>query len=256
MSRRPVVVGNWKMFKTVPETVAFALEWKQKGGEYPGVDVGFTPPFVAVAALAEKVKGTGLWVGAQNLHWEKTGAFTGEVSAPMLAAAGASCVLVGHSERRQYFGETDETVAKKTAAALEAGLTPIVCVGETLAERKGGKTFDVVHRHVTGAFAKIPAEQIGRCVIAYEPVWAIGTGETATPAQAQEVHAHIRELVRGMAARHVAEATRIQYGGSVKPSNAAELLGQPDVDGALVGGASLEVASFAAICAAAQAAKK
>src|SRR5688572_19235217 len=136
MNRRPCVVGNWKMYKTVPEAVAFALEWKQKGGDHPGVDVGFAPPSVAIPALAEKLKGTGLWVGGQNLHWEKQGAFTGELSAPMLAAAGASCVLVGHSERRQFFGETDETVAKKTAAALEADLVPIVCVGETLDERK------------------------------------------------------------------------------------------------------------------------
>lgn len=256
MSRRPVVVGNWKMFKTVPEAVAFALEWKQKGGEYPGVDVGFAPTYVAITSLAEKLKGTGLWIAGQNCHAEETGAFTGEISCAMLVAAGANSVLVGHSERRQLFGETDEGVAKKTAAALKADLTPIVCVGETLDERKGGKTFDVVGRQVAGAYAKIAPEQIGRTVLAYEPVWAIGTGETATPAQAQEVHAHIRELVRGLAARHVAEALRIQYGGSVKPSNAAELMGQPDVDGALVGGASLEVASFAAICKAAQNAKK
>ena len=256
MSRRPVVVGNWKMFKTVPEAVAFALEWKQKGGEYPGVDVGFAPPFVAIHALAEKLKGTGIWVGGQNCHAEETGAFTGEIACSMLAAAGANSVLIGHSERRQLYGETDEGVAKKTAAALKAGITPIVCVGETLGEREGGKTFDVVDRQVTGAFAKLAPEQIGNCVIAYEPVWAIGTGKTATAAQAQEVHAHIRGRVQALSARHVAEALRIQYGGSVKASNATELLGQPDVDGALVGGASLEVGSFAAICQAAQASKK
>ena len=244
------------MYKTVPEAVAFALEWKQKGGDYPGIDLGFAPTAVAVPALAEKLKGTGVWVAGQNCHAEKTGAFTGEISAGMLAAAGANSVILGHSERRQLFGETDDGVAKKTAAVLEAGLTPIVCVGETLDERKGGKTFDVVDRQVRGAFTKIAPEQIGRCVIAYEPVWAIGTGETATPAQAQEVHARIRELVKSLSARHVAEATRIQYGGSVKPANAAELMSQPDVDGALVGGASLEVASFAAICKAAQGAKR
>ena len=255
MNRRPVVVGNWKMFKTVPETVAFALSWKSLG-EFGGIDLGFAPPFVAIPALAEKLKGSGAWITGQNCHWEESGAFTGEVSASMLAAAGARSVLIGHSERRQFFGETDESVGKKTIAALKADLLPIVCVGETLAERKGGKTFDVVDRHVRGAFANVPPEQIGRCVIAYEPVWAIGTGETATPQQAQEVHAHIRQLVQSISARHVAEAVRIQYGGSVKPANAAELMSQPDVDGALVGGASLEASSFAAICKAASTAKK
>jgi triosephosphate isomerase len=170
----------------------------------------------------------------------------------MLAAAGCNSVLVGHSERRQLFGETDETVAKKTASALKAGLIPIVCIGETLEERKRGATFDVVDRQVKGGLSKIAPDDIARCVLAYEPVWAIGTGETATPAQAQEVHAHIRATVAALSAKHIADGLRIQYGGSVKATNAAELLSQPDVDGALVGGASLDVASFAAICAAAQ----
>ena len=251
MARRKVVVGNWKMFKTVPETVAFALAWKKVADRFGAVDVGFAPPFVSLAALAEKLKGTGAWIAGQNCHWESTGAFTGEVSVPMLAAAGANAVLVGHSERRQLFGETDEGCARKVAAALAGELTPILCVGETIAERKAGRTFDVVDRQVKEGLAKLDAERIAKVVIAYEPVWAIGTGETATPAQAQEVHARIRELLRALAGKPVADAVRIQYGGSVKPANAKELMGQPDVDGALVGGASLEVESFAAICAAA-----
>ncbi len=245
--RRPLVVGNWKMFKTVPEAVSFAMEWKGQLDQAPGVDVGFAPPFPALLAFAEKLKGTGVWVAGQNLHWEESGAFTGEVSAPMLAAAGCRAVLVGHSERRQLFGETDETVGKKTVAALKAGLVPIVCVGETLADRKTDRTFDVVDRQLRGAFASVPPDKIAACVIAYEPVWAIGTGETATPAQAQEVHAHIRQLVKSLGTKHAADAIRIQYGGSVKPGNAKELMSQPDIDGALVGGASLDVASFVAI---------
>ncbi len=250
MSRRPIVVGNWKMYKTVPEAVAFAIEWRSQLDRHPGVEIGFAPPALAVAPLAERFKGTGVIVAGQNLHWEDQGAFTGELSAPMLAAAGARAVLVGHSERRQYFGETDETVSRKVVAALRAELVPIVCVGETLEQRRRGATFDVVDRQVEAAFSNVPTDSIARCVIAYEPVWAIGTGETATKEQAQEVHARIRDVIRARAGRPVADAVRIQYGGSVKPANAAELLAQPDVDGALVGGASLEVASFAAICSA------
>ncbi|HVO31397.1 MAG TPA: triose-phosphate isomerase [bacterium] len=250
--RKPVVVGNWKMYKTLPEAVAFALEWKTKLDGFPGIDQGFAPTFPALAAFAEKLKGTGTWIAAQNCHDAEHGAFTGEVSVGMLAAAGCKAVIVGHSERRQIFGETDDGVAKKTAAVLKGGLTPIVCVGETLDERKRGATFDVVERQVKGGFSKIDPAKIAECVIAYEPVWAIGTGETATPAQAQEVHARIRGLVGALSGKAVADAVRIQYGGSVKANNAAELLGQPDVDGALVGGASLEAASFAAICKAAQ----
>ncbi len=254
--RRPVVIGNWKMNKTVAETVSFALEWKTQLDRFPGVDVGFAPPFVSLPAMAEKLKGTGVWICGQNLHWENAGAFTGEVSASMLSSAGARGVLVAHSERRQFFGETDETAAKKVAAALKADLTPILCVGETLAQRKAGETFDVVDRHVKGGLSAIPPADAAKVVIAYEPVWAIGTGETASPAQAQEVHARIREMLRVIAGKSVADGVRIQYGGSVKASNAAELLSQPDVDGALVGGASLAVAEFAQICAAAQACQK
>jgi triosephosphate isomerase len=250
MARRKVVVGNWKMFKTVPEAVAFALEWKGQLGKHEGVEIGFAPPYLALPALADKLKGTGIWIAGQNCHWEETGALTGEISCAMLAAAGANSVIVGHSERRQYFGETDETVAKKTASALKAGLVPIVCVGETLAERKAGSTFGVIERQVKGGLSKVDPASLDGVVLAYEPVWAIGTGETASPAQAQEVHAHIRGLLRAIAGK-TAESVRLQYGGSVKPSNAKELLSQPDVDGALVGGASLQVADFAAICAAA-----
>lgn len=250
--RRPVIIGNWKMYKTPPEATAFALEWKQYLDAWPGVDVGFAPAFPALPAFAERLKGTGVWVAGQNLHWEKEGAFTGEVSAAMLVASGCNSVLVGHSERRALFGETDETVARKIAAALDAGLIPVLCVGETLEERRREATFDVVERQVKGGLARIAPENISRCVLAYEPLWAIGTGETATPSQAQEVHLRIRALLGALGGKSAAEATRIQYGGSVKASNAAELLAQPDVDGALVGGASLTPASFAAICAAAK----
>jgi triosephosphate isomerase len=211
------------------------------------IQVAVAPPFTALAAARQALQGSPIELFAQNCHHEKQGAFTGEVSAPMLKEIGCEGVILGHSERRQYFGETDEGVNRKLRAALEAQLHPIVCVGETLQEREANRTWEVVSRQVRGAFAGLGADAIGRCTIAYEPVWAIGTGKTATTAQAQEVHAFIRGLLVKMFDEATAKKVRIQYGGSVKPSNARELMSQPDVDGALVGGAALEVRSFSDI---------
>jgi triosephosphate isomerase len=244
--RKPFVAGNWKMHKTVAESVALAKELRELVGGMDAVRVAIAPPFTAVHAVSQMLTGSRIGVGGQNVHWEEQGAFTGEISCGMLREAGATCVIVGHSERRQYFGETDEMVNKRTKAALAAGLTPIVCVGETLDERDLNRTLDVVGRQVRGGLAGLSAEQLAEVVIAYEPVWAIGTGKTATSAQAQEVHAAIRDMLRAIGG-DVADRMPIQYGGSVKPENAAELLGQPDVDGALVGGAALKADSFAAI---------
>ncbi len=247
MARTKFVCGNWKMHKTVAESVALVKELAAGLGDAAGkVQVAVAPPFTAVHAVALAVKGTAIEVSGQDVFWEVQGAFTGEVSAPMLAEAGCRHGIVGHSERRQYFGETDETVRKKTGALLQAGLSPIVCVGETLAEREAGRTIEVVDRQVRQGLAGLSAEQLGKITVAYEPVWAIGTGRTATTAQAQEVHAAIRKILRELGGA-VADAMRIQYGGSVKPDNARELMSQPDVDGALVGGASLKAPDFLAI---------
>jgi len=245
-ARKPFVAGNWKMHKTVAEAVELVKALRERIGGIDGVRVAVAPPFTAIHPVAQLLTGSGIEVAGQNVHWESQGAFTGEISCGMLAEAGATCVIVGHSERRQYFGETDETVNKRARAALAAGLTPIVCVGETLEEREADRTLEVVGRQVRGGLAGLTPAQLEKTVIAYEPVWAIGTGKTATAAQAQEVHAAIRAILREIGGE-VAERMPIQYGGSVKPSNAAELLGQEDVDGALVGGASLEADSFAAI---------
>ncbi|MGZ6142017.1 MAG: triose-phosphate isomerase [Myxococcales bacterium] len=250
MARRKFVCGNWKMHKTVREAVELARELR--GRLNTSIQVGIAPPFTALAPVKAALQGSPIQLFAQNCHFEKQGAFTGEVSAAMLAEAGCDGVILGHSERRQLFGETDEGVNKKLKAALEAQLHPIVCVGETLAEREANRTWDVVSRQVRGAFAGLSADAVGRCTIAYEPVWAIGTGKTATTGQAQEVHGQIRGLLREMHGPVVAEAVRIQYGGSVKPDNAADLLSQPDIDGALVGGASLKVDDFARIVAGAK----
>ena len=250
-NRKPFVAGNWKMHKTVAEGVELVKALRELVGGIEGVRVAVAPPFTAIHSVAQLLTGSRIEVAGQNVHWESQGAFTGEISCGMLREAGATCVIVGHSERRQFFGETDETVNQRAKAALAAGLTPIVCVGETLEEREANRTLEVVGRQVRGGLAGLSAAQLAETVIAYEPVWAIGTGRTATAAQAQEVHAAIRAILREIGGE-VAERMPIQYGGSVKPSNAAELLGQPDVDGALVGGASLEAASFAAIVEAAQ----
>ncbi|NLE66799.1 MAG: triose-phosphate isomerase, partial [Lentisphaerae bacterium] len=204
-------------------------------------------PFTALHAVSRAIGGTRIALGAQNLHWEKAGAFTGEIAAAQLLDSGCAHVIIGHSERRQFFGETDDTVSRRLGAALAAGLTPIVCVGETLDQRKTGRTEAVIREQVQKGLAGLDAQALGRLVIAYEPVWAIGTGMTATPDQAQDTHAFIRGLLKSMAGEAVAGAVRIQYGGSVKPANAKELFGRPDIDGGLIGGASLDAASFVAI---------
>ena len=240
--RKPIVAGNWKMNKTTHEAGELATGIRQKLGALDGVDVVVCPPFTVLGAVAQALAGSRVGLGAQNMHWEKEGAFTGEVSAAMVRDAGCRYVILGHSERRTCFHETDGDVNRKTRAALAAGLTPIVCVGETLAERDGKRMEAVVTTQVQQSLAGL-GDGLKRIVIAYEPVWAIGTGRTATPAQAQEAHALIRRVVAGMDAE-VAPTVRIQYGGSVKPSNARELFSQPDIDGGLIGGASLDVASF------------
>jgi triosephosphate isomerase len=248
-SRRPLIAGNWKMFHGGASGVALAHAVAEKSRGISTVDIVIAPPFTALAAVAhevtDEVDGSFVEVAAQNLHPKSEGAFTGEVSAPMLLESGCRWVIIGHSERRQYFGETDASVLEKTAAALKAGLRPIVCVGETLEERETGKTLAVVHRQVD-AFVKALASDPSKAAIAYEPVWAIGTGRVAGPDQAQEAHLAIRERLRASSAA-LADQCRILYGGSVKPDNAAKLLACPDVDGALVGGASLEVESFLTI---------
>jgi triosephosphate isomerase (TIM) len=247
MARKKFVCGNWKMFKTraeAQELVRALAPLVADAGDR--VQVAVAPPFTALAAAADALAGTRIELAAQNCHWEAQGAFTGEVSPRMLSDACVTHCIVGHSERRQLFGETDEGVRKKTVALLGAGLLPIVCVGETLAEREAGRTLEVVSRQVRGALQGVAAADVARLTLAYEPVWAIGTGKTATTAQAQEVHAALRTLLRELAGG-AADEVRIQYGGSVKPDNAAELMAQPDVDGALVGGASLKAADFSQI---------
>ena len=245
MARRKFVCGNWKMHKTSAEAVQLVRELRDRLKTQAQVAVA--PPFTALAAVKQALQGSPIQLFAQNCHQEKQGAFTGEVSAPMLAELGCDGVILGHSERRQLFGETDEGVNRKLRAALDAKLHPIVCVGETLQEREAGRTWEVVSRQVRGAFAGMGGDAVGRCTVAYEPVWAIGTGKVATTAQAQEVHGQIRGLLRELAGAAVADSVRIQYGGSVKPDNAADLLGQQDIDGALVGGASLKAEDFARI---------
>jgi triosephosphate isomerase len=241
--RKPIIAGNWKMFKTVGESVAFINEVKGKA-EADGVESVICAPFTNLPALVEAVKGTTLKVGAQNLHWEDSGAYTGEISGAMLKDLGVNYVIIGHSERRAYFAETDETVNKKVHAAFKHGLTPIVCVGEKLEEREAGKTKDVCKAQTEAAFQGLSAEQAAQVVIAYEPIWAIGTGKSSTAEDAQDVIGYIRGLVAGLYGKQTADAVRIQYGGSVKPGNIREFMAQPDIDGALVGGASLEPASY------------
>jgi triosephosphate isomerase len=242
--RKPIVAGNWKMNKTVAEAVTLIEAIKEKAADIQGVDIVVCPPFTALQAAKAALAGSSVDLGAQNVHWEKSGAYTGEVSVEMLREVGCHYVILGHSERRQYFKETDEQVNRKAKAALAGGLYPIVCVGELLEERESGRMESVISTQVRGSLAGLSANDLLKTVVAYEPVWAIGTGRTATPAQAQEVHALIRSLLKELADEHVAQSVRIQYGGSVKPSNAKELFGQPDIDGGLIGGASLEAGSF------------
>ncbi len=245
--RKIIIAGNWKMFKTSFEAIELVTELKRALGDINEVDVVVCPPFTALAEVQDVLLETQIGLGAQNIYWEDSGAFTGEVSAPMIKAIGAQYVIIGHSERRQFFGETDATVNKKIKAALKHQITPIVCIGEVLAERESGKTFDVIKTQLDGSLINLTASEIETMVLAYEPVWAIGTGKTATPAQAQEVHKFIREWLTKKFDAAIANKVRIQYGGSVKPENTAELMGQPDIDGALVGGASLKSDSFTAI---------
>ena len=245
--RTKIVAGNWKMNKTASEAAALVEEIKALTADAANVEVVVCPPFTDLKDAAAACAGSHVKLGAQNIHWEASGAYTGEISAAMLKDLGVTHVIIGHSERRQYFGETDATVNLRTKAALDAGLVPLVCVGETLDERDGGKMEEVVVRQVNLGLAGL---DIGKVVIAYEPVWAIGTGRTASPTQAQEVHALIRRTLAEMAGGDVANSVRIQYGGSMKPENAKELMGQPDIDGGLIGGAALTANSFAAIVAA------
>ena len=249
MARTPLIAGNWKMHKTATEGTALARELRQRLGSGGGVEVAVCPPFPSLAAVGTALQGSGIALGAQDMYWEKEGAFTGAVSAGMLLDLGCRFVILGHSERRQHFGETDAAVRRKVGAALAAGLTPIVCVGETLAERDAGQTLAVVARQVRAALEGLTGADLGRLTLAYEPVWAIGTGRTATPEQAQEVHAALRRLV---GQRGDGSATRILYGGSVKAENAAALLRESEIDGALVGGVSLVAEQFARIVEAAR----
>jgi triosephosphate isomerase len=241
--RRALIAGNWKMYKTTGEAVALVEEIKRGVAGAPS-DVLVAPPFTALAAVVGAVKGSPIGVAAQNMHFEKEGAFTGEVSASMLKDLGVTHAILGHSERRQYFAETDQGVAKKTKVALDNGLSPISCIGETLAEREAGRTMEVVGRQVDAILSALTAAEAAKIVLAYEPVWAIGTGKVATPEQAQEVHAFIRQRIAGAHGAKTAEVLRVLYGGSVKPDNVKGLMALPDVDGALVGGASLKADSF------------
>lgn len=244
--RRPIIAGNWKMYKTVDEALELVNSLKDKVRETK-CQVVVCPPFVCLPSVIEAVKGTNIEVGAQNMHFEEQGAYTGEVSPVMLKSLGVKYVIIGHSERRQYFAETDESVNKKAHAAFKHSLLPIICVGESLDEREAGKTFEKVGNQVREDLKGLTAEQIRETVIAYEPIWAIGTGKTATSEQANEVIKFIRDTTAEMFGREAADAMRIQYGGSVKPSTIKEQMAQSDIDGALVGGASLKADDFSAI---------
>jgi triosephosphate isomerase len=251
LDRTPIIAGNWKMNQTATEARALVDELLAKIDDSGEVEVVLCPPYTALAAVAKAVEGRAIRAAGQNMHEERSGAFTGEVSAPMLLGAGASAVILGHSERRQLFGETDEALARKVPAALEAELQPILCVGESDEQREAGETNDVLRTQLEAGLAAVAPERLPDVVIAYEPIWAIGTGKTATPEQAQEAVAFVRGVVAERDAA-AAERVRILYGGSMKPGNAAELLALPDIDGGLVGGASLKADDFAAIVASAR----
>jgi len=245
--RKPVIAGNWKLYKTNWEAVDLVTRLIPEVIKNKNVDIVVAPVFTALTCVKQAIAGSNIMLAGQNCFWEEEGAFTGEVSPKLLLDAGCSHVIIGHSERRQYFGETDETVNKKIKAALAAGLTILFCIGETLAQREGEETFDVLKRQVAGGLSGITLEQLKNIIIAYEPVWAIGTGKTASDEQAQEAHAFIRSLVTGLYGQTAGNNIRILYGGSVKPDNIKGLMTQPDIDGALVGGASLKAESFGAI---------
>jgi triosephosphate isomerase len=242
--RTPFLAANWKMFKTVSEAVVYAKEFRGLVKAVDDVEIVLAPPFTALHSVAEVCRNTVVSVAAQDMYWEREGAFTSEISGPMIKEAGAEYVIIGHSERRRLFGETDQHVNRKTVAAFQAQLVPIVCIGETLEEREQEQTLTVLDRQLKEGLDGLRSDQIGELVIAYEPVWAIGTGRTASPAQAQDAHAHIRSRVRQWFGADAADRCHVIYGGSVKPDNIKELSALPDVDGALVGGASLDPRSF------------
>ncbi len=242
--RKSIIAGNWKLNKSINEAIELVTLLKRGLSDVNDVEIVVCPIFTALSEVSDVLQETNIGLGAQNLYWEDSGAFTGEISAPLIKDTGAQYVIIGHSERRQFFGETNDTVNKKIKAALKAGLIPIVCVGENLEEREGDKTFDVIKAQCEGSLAGFSAEDIQKMVIAYEPVWAIGTGKVATKEQAQEVHCFIRGLLKDLTSEEVANGIQIQYGGSVKPDNIADLIAQPDIDGALVGGASLKAEDF------------
>lgn len=242
--RTPFLAANWKMYKDVAETVKYVKEFRSLVKDVADVEIVLAPPFTALHAAADAARNSNVGIAGQDLYWEREGAFTGAISGPMLREAGAEYVIVGHSERRTLFGETDASVNRKIAAAFAAGLLPIACIGETLDQRERGETLDVLDRQIRHGFDAITAEQMAQIVIAYEPVWAIGTGRNATPAQAGDAHAHIRQRLRQWFGNEAADGCHVIYGGSVKPENIRDLIAQPEVDGALVGGASLDPRAF------------
>ena len=245
--RRMLIAGNWKMNNSCAESVELVSQLKDILSASKEIDIVVAPPFTALGAVAAVLKGSPIGLSAQNVFWEESGAFTGEISTAMLKDVGCRYVIIGHSERRQYFSETDETVNKRLKAALKASLIPIVCIGETLAEREAEKTLPVIEQQLKGGLKGLSLEEMETVIIAYEPVWAIGTGKTATPDQAQEVHRFIRDIIARIFSKEIADDTRILYGGSVKPDNVDQLMVQLDIDGALVGGASLKADAFARI---------
>jgi len=247
MARKNFIAGNWKMNTTLEDAVGLAKEIVQTVGSQTDVDVAVCPPYINLSAVSEVIKDSNVKLGAQDVHWEKHGAYTGKICCGMLKSVGVTYVIIGHSEQRTYFNETDETVNKKVKAVLGAELLPIICVGETIEERRDGRMEKVVETQLRGAFSGIEKDDALKCTIAYEPVWAIGTGETATPQQANEAHEFIRRILADLYDDDAAQVLRIQYGGSMKPANARELLDQPDVDGGLIGGAALNVDSFEGI---------
>ncbi len=242
--RRPLIAGNWKMHKTGPEAVDFVKALKPLAANAGGVDIMIAPPFTALSLVAPEIQGTGIELGAQNLDWHPEGAYTGEISAGMLTAAGCRYVIIGHSERRQYYGETDENINRKIEAAARAELIPVFCIGESEAQRDAGETFSILDKQVQNGLKDQILDNLQSLVVAYEPVWAIGTGKTATTEQAQEVHGFLRQRFSELFNADFARALRILYGGSVKPSNIKDLMAMPDIDGALVGGASLDPETF------------
>ncbi len=247
--RKPIIAGNWKMYKTIGAAIELANGLKRElfKIELNDMDIVLCPVYTCLSEVAEVIASSNISLGAQDVYWQEEGAFTGEISPLMIKDAGCLYVIIGHSERRQFFAETNETVNKKIKAALKHGLIPIVCVGESLAEREANRTFDVLTDHLQNGLIDLTEEEVSKVVIAYEPVWAIGTGKTATSAQAQEAHKFIRDLLGKLYNKDIANGIRIQYGGSVKPENIEEIMAQPDVDGALVGGASLKTESFSEI---------